>query len=64
MPADCIVIVKVVDDTGSILRYEDEQGNILAELEEDNVFNTQRLTITRFGIDSCYMLINGRIVKR
>lgn len=47
-----------------VLRYEDIQGNVLAERETEKIFNTSRLTITRKGIDLGYMLNNGKIVKR
>jgi hypothetical protein len=59
-----IYITKVVDEKGNILRYEDEKGIILAKNEEDSIFNTEKISITKEGIESGYMLINGKIVKR
>jgi hypothetical protein len=58
------LIIKVIDTNGTILRYEDEEGKILAILEEEKVFNTEHLTITEHGILSGFMLINGKLVKR
>lgn len=59
-----VIVIKVVDSLGFVLRYEDTDGNILAIIEEDPIFNTERMTITQAGIKAGYMLINGRIVKK
>ena len=59
-----IVITKVVDKTGTILRYEDEKENILAIPEEDKVFNSTQLTITEKGIESGFMLVNGKLMLK
>lgn len=58
------LIIKVIDKDGTILRYEDEKGKVLAILEEDRIFNSEHLSITRHGIDSGFMLINRRLIKR
>jgi hypothetical protein len=58
------MIVKVIDTNGTILRYEDEKGKILAILETDKYFHSEQLTITEYGISSGYILINNRLIKR
>ena len=49
------------DEDGNIIKYEDEKGNILAKYEEEKIFNSGRLTITKKGIELGYWLVQGKI---
>ena len=59
-----VIITKVVDSSGVILKYEDDKGNILAKLEEDKVFNSTQLIITEKGIEFGFILVNNKLMLR